>query len=65
MASRQAHPLSRWTNTTAGRHAELPLDDDQRHTFVRELDGLGVTGLMRREAAPYASRGGHLSATCG
>jgi GrpB-like predicted nucleotidyltransferase (UPF0157 family) len=35
---------------------ELALDDDQRHAFVRELDGVGVTELVRRKAAAHAGR---------
>jgi hypothetical protein len=32
--------------------AELALDDVERHAFARELDGVGVAQLVRREAAP-------------
>jgi hypothetical protein len=35
--------------------AELALDDDQRHAFARELDGVDVPELMRREAPADAS----------
>jgi hypothetical protein len=37
------------------------LDDDQRHAFVRELDGVGVPELARRDAAPHAGRRGCLA----
>ncbi|HET8586240.1 MAG TPA: hypothetical protein VFM74_00040 [Candidatus Limnocylindria bacterium] len=30
---------------------ELALDDDERDTFVRHLDGMGVSELVRRESA--------------
>jgi hypothetical protein len=36
--------------------AELALDDDQRDAFARQLDGVGVTELMRCEAPPQAGR---------
>ena len=32
--------------------AGLALDDDQRHALTRELDGMGVAQLVRREAPP-------------
>jgi hypothetical protein len=39
--------------------AELALDDDQRHTFVGHLDGVGVTELVRCETSPHpGSHGG-------
>src|SRR5215207_2787172 len=34
------------------RVAELTLDHVQRHAFARELDGVGVAQLVRREATP-------------
>jgi hypothetical protein len=34
--------------------SELALDDDQRDTFARHLDGVSVAKLVRREAPPYA-----------
>jgi hypothetical protein len=34
---------------------ELPLDDDQRHSFARHLDRVGVSELMRRKASSYSS----------
>jgi hypothetical protein len=37
--------------------AELALDDDERDAFARELDGMGVPELMRREAPPDARVG--------
>jgi hypothetical protein len=36
----------------------LALDDDQRHAFARQLDGVGVAKLVRREASPDAGRDG-------
>jgi hypothetical protein len=33
--------------------AELALDDDERHTLTRHLDGVRVTQLVRREAPPH------------
>jgi hypothetical protein len=36
--------------------AELALDDDERHAFVRHLDGVSVAKLVRREA-PTNARG--------
>jgi hypothetical protein len=38
----------------------LALDDDQRNAFVRHLDGMGVSELVRREAAPDAGFSGHV-----
>jgi hypothetical protein len=38
--------------------AELALDDDQRHAFTSQLDGVRVAQLVRREAPPNASRDG-------
>ena len=39
--------------------AELALDDNQRDTFVRHFDGVGVAQLMRRESPTDAGcRGG-------
>ena len=38
--------------------AELALDDDQRHAFASELDGMRVPELVRREAPTDASRDG-------
>jgi len=35
--------------------SELPLDDDQRHAFARNLDGVCVTQLVPCEAAPHAA----------
>jgi hypothetical protein len=37
---------------------ELPLDDEQRHSFARHLDRVSVSELMRREAASYSGSGG-------
>ena len=34
---------------------ELALDDDERHAFSRQLDGVGVAELVRPEAAANAS----------
>src|SRR5215207_7136007 len=34
--------------------AELALDDEQRDTLARHLDGMGVAELVRREAPPDA-----------
>ena len=34
--------------------SELALDDDQRHSFMRHLDGVRMTELMRREPPPDA-----------
>ena len=34
--------------------AELALDDDQRDTLARHLDGVGVAELVRRESSPDA-----------
>ncbi len=39
---------------------ELPLDDEQRHSFARHLDRVGVSELMRREASSYPGSGGGL-----
>jgi hypothetical protein len=36
--------------------AELALDDNQRHAFARELDGVAVAERVRREAAANAGR---------
>jgi hypothetical protein len=36
--------------------AELALDDLQRHAFARQLDGVRVAELVRREAAANAGR---------
>jgi hypothetical protein len=38
--------------------AELALDHDQRYTFTRHLDRVGVPELVRREPPPYTSCGG-------
>jgi hypothetical protein len=38
--------------------AELALDDDQRHAFASELDGMRVPELVRREAPTDACRDG-------
>ena len=38
--------------------AELALDDDQRHAFASQLDGVSVPELVRREASADASRDG-------
>ena len=38
--------------------AQLALDDDQRHAFARELDGVGVAELVRREATANSCRHG-------
>jgi hypothetical protein len=38
--------------------SELALDDDQRHAFMLELDGVGMAELVRREAAADAGRVG-------
>ena len=40
--------------------AELALDDDERDTFVRHLDRVGVPELMRRESAPDAGFSGRV-----
>jgi hypothetical protein len=40
------------------RLAELALDDVERHPLARELDGVGVTQLVRREAPPDTCLGG-------
>jgi hypothetical protein len=40
---------------------ELALNDHERHAFMRELDGVGVPELVRREAAPHAGRRGRLA----
>ncbi len=40
---------------------ELALDDVDRDPFARELDGMRVPQLMRREAPPHASVGGELA----
>jgi hypothetical protein len=34
--------------------SELALDDDQRDTFARHLDGVGVAELVRSESSPDA-----------
>jgi hypothetical protein len=34
--------------------SELAMDDDQRDTFARHLDGVGVAELVRRESSPDA-----------
>jgi hypothetical protein len=36
---------------------ELALDDVDRDPFAGELDGVGVSELVRREAAPEPGRG--------
>jgi hypothetical protein len=38
--------------------AELPLDDVEWYASARELDGVGVAQLVRREAAPHTGDGG-------
>jgi hypothetical protein len=39
--------------------ADLALDDDQRYAFARELDGVRVAELVRREPSPDSGvRGG-------
>ena len=38
--------------------AELALDHDQRHAFARQLDGVRVPELVRREASAHAGRDG-------
>src|SRR5215207_462562 len=38
--------------------AELALDDDQRHAFASQLDGVRVPELVRREASADASLDG-------
>jgi hypothetical protein len=38
--------------------AELALDDDRRHAFARQFDGVGVSELVWREAASDAGLGG-------
>jgi hypothetical protein len=40
---------------------ELALDDVDRHSFARELDGMRVTQLMRSEPAPYPGVDGELT----
>ena len=37
---------------------ELALDHVERHALARELDGVRVAQLVRREAAPHARLGG-------
>jgi hypothetical protein len=37
--------------------AELALDDDQRDALASHLDGVGVSELVRREAAPHSCYG--------
>jgi hypothetical protein len=41
--------------------AELALDDDQRHAFTSQLDGVRVPELLRREASANASCDGRLA----
>ena len=36
--------------------AELALDDVERHSFARHLDGMGVAQLVWREAPAHAGR---------
>jgi hypothetical protein len=43
---------------------ELALDDVERDAFAGELDRVGVTELVRDEAAAYAGAGGSPS-ECG
>ena len=38
--------------------SELALDHDQRDAFAGHLDGVSVTKLVSREAAPHSGRGG-------
>ena len=38
--------------------AELALDDDQRHAFAGQLDGMGMPELVGREAPTDAGRDG-------
>jgi hypothetical protein len=38
--------------------AKLALDHDQRHALARELDGMRVPELMRREPPPHTSCNG-------
>jgi hypothetical protein len=38
--------------------AERALDDVERYAFARELGGVGVTQLVRREAPPDTRLGG-------
>jgi hypothetical protein len=39
---------------------ELALDHDERDAFVRHLDRVGVTQLMRREPTPHTRCGGRV-----
>jgi hypothetical protein len=39
---------------------ELPLDDEQRHSLARHLNGVRVSELMWREASSYPDSGGGL-----
>ena len=41
--------------------SELALDDVDRHSFARELDGMRVTQLMRSEPAPDPGVDGELT----
>jgi hypothetical protein len=48
--------------------AELALDDNQRHAFVRHLDSVRVTKLVRRKAPANPGRcrsAAHLGPSCG
>jgi len=40
--------------------SELPLDHDERDPLVGHFDRVSVSQLMRREATPDASCGGHV-----
>ena len=44
--------------------AELALDDDQRHALARELDGVGMPKLVRREAPADARSDGCAAQVC-
>ena len=43
---------------------ELALDHDERHTFVRHLDRVGVSELVRREAPSDAGSDGDSVHVC-
>ena len=41
--------------------SELALDDDEGNAFFRNLDGVGVPQLVRREPTPNASSHGRVT----
>ena len=43
------------------RVPELALDDDERDSFVRHLDGVGVPELVRRESSADTCRRGRVA----